>query len=89
MFGEAFVEDGVAVGFGGAVFESAGVGGEEEVGAVEEGFGALGEECRGGCGVGEWWWGEGCGLRWVGVGYFHCMWWWWCFEVKVGAHGSG
>lgn len=39
---EAFVEDGVAIGFGGAVFESAGVGGGEEVGVVEVGFGALG-----------------------------------------------
>lgn len=42
MFGEAFVEGGVAVGFGRAVFEGAGVGRVQEVGAVEEGFGALG-----------------------------------------------
>lgn len=42
MFREAFVEDGMAVGFRRAVFEGAGVGRVEEVCAVEEGFGALG-----------------------------------------------
>ncbi len=55
MFREAGVESGVAVGFRGAVFEDAGVGGEEEVRVVEEGFGALGEEGGRGAGVGEWW----------------------------------
>lgn len=66
----------MAVGFRRAVFESAGVGGEEEMGAVEEGFGALGEECGGGSGVGEGW-GERVGLRGVIVCYFHCV---GCFE---------
>ena len=42
MSRESFVEDGVPVWFRRAVFERAGVGGREEVGAVEEGFGALG-----------------------------------------------
>jgi len=55
VLGEAGVEGGVAVGFGGAVFEDAGVGGEEEVRVVEEGFGALGEEGRGGGCVGKGW----------------------------------
>lgn len=72
MLGQAFVEDGVAVGFRGAVFESAGVGGEEEVGAVEEGFGALGQEGGAGGGVGERG-REGRGFWWVGVRYLHCM----------------
>lgn len=61
MFGEAGVEGGVAVGFWGAVLEDAGVGGEEEVRVVEEGFGALGEEGGGGGGM-----GEGRGRRWRG-----------------------
>lgn len=54
MFGEAGVEDGVAVGFWGAVFEGAGEGGEEVGRFVEEGFGALSDEDGGGGGgVGE------------------------------------
>lgn len=61
MFGEAGVEGGVAVGFGRAVFEDAGVGGKEEVAVIEEGFGALGEERGGGACVGEGW-----GRRWRG-----------------------
>lgn len=59
----------MAVWFRGPVFESAGVGGGKEVGAVEEGFGALGLENWGGEGVDEggregwgWvWWGGGRG----------------------------
>ena len=72
MSGEAFVEGGVAVGFGGAVFERAGVAGAEEVRAVEEGFGALGYEGGGGVGVGE---GErkGGGVGWGDAHCFHCV----------------
>ena len=71
MSGEAFVEGRVAVGFGGAVFERAGVGGAEEVRAVEEGFSALGYEGGGGVGVGE---GRGEGKGEGGdIGDFHCM----------------
>ena len=44
------------------MFESAGVRRVEEVGAVEEGFGALDQEGGGGGGVDEWVGEEGCGL---------------------------
>lgn len=63
MAREARVEGGVTVGFRGPVFEDAGVGGGEEVGEVDVGFGAEGEEGGGWCGVGEGWgerfWGGG------------------------------
>ena len=59
----------MAVGFRGAVLEGAGVGGEKEVGAVEEGFGALGYEGWSGVGVGEGW-GNG-GRGWQGL-VGHC-----------------
>lgn len=61
------------VGFRGPVLEGAGAGRVQVVGAVEEGFGALGVEGWGGSGVGE---GLGEGGRWWvgGVGYFHCFW---------------
>lgn len=98
MFGEAAVEDGVAVGFGGAVFEGAGVvvGGcwGEEVGAVEVGFGALGDESwgrvGGGEGTGEGGSGSGSGRgrgRGKGGGgecWGHCGWWFrydCCFNI--------
>ena len=42
MAGETPVEDGVPVGFRWAVFEGAGVVRGEEVGAIKEGFSALG-----------------------------------------------
>lgn len=45
----------MAIGFGGAVFERAGVGGREEVSLVEKGFGALGQKGWRWGGVGEWW----------------------------------
>ena len=70
MFRQPLVEGGVPVWFWGAVFEGTGVGGVQEVGAVEEGFGALGEEGRGWNGVGEGR-GERCGGRWVVVRYLH------------------
>lgn len=54
---EARVEGGVSVGFRGPVFEDAFVGGwEEEGGGVEVGFGAEGEEGRGGFRVVKRWW---------------------------------
>lgn len=54
MFGEARVEDWVAVGFCGAVFKGTREGGEEVGRFVEEGFGALGDELwRGRGGVGQ------------------------------------
>ena len=59
MAREALVEGRVPIGFGGAVLQDAGLRGKEEVGRVEEGFGALGEKGRRGLRVGEW--------RWKGV----------------------
>lgn len=44
MTGQARVEGGVAVGFRGSVFEDARVRGGEEVGSVDVGFGAEGED---------------------------------------------
>lgn len=62
MAREARVEDGVTVGFWGTVFEDAFLGGEEECGGVEVGFGAEGEELRLRVGVLEGWGeGGGCG----------------------------
>lgn len=51
MPGQARIEDRVTVGFGGAILQSGGNGRLEEVCAVEEGFGALSEERRGGVGI--------------------------------------
>lgn len=45
----------MSIGFGRAVFKSAGVGGKEEVRTVYEGFGALGQQNRGGNSVSELW----------------------------------
>ena len=62
MAREARVESGVAVGFGGTVFEDAFFGGEEERGGVDVGFGAEGEELRLWLRVIEGWWEVGgCG----------------------------
>ncbi len=58
----------MSVGFLGAVFEGAGVRGGEEVGAVEEGFGALGVEGWGRGGVEEGRREGGRGRCWGG----HC-----------------
>ena len=66
MTGEPFIEDGMAVGFRRTVFEHSGTERGQEIGAVEKGFRALGQELGGrdgGCeevGKGEgrcWWWG--------------------------------
>ena len=66
--------------FRGAVFERAWTGRVQVVGAVEEGFGALSEEGRGGKGVGEGC-GEGGRSGRSGMGYFHCG---CCFGCVVG-----
>lgn len=64
MAREARVEDGVTVGFWGTVFEDAFLGGEQECGGVEVGFGAEGEELRLRVGVLEGWGeGDGCGRK--------------------------
>ena len=62
------------------------MGGQEEVGAVEEGFGTLGYDCWGRGGVGEWRWECGCergrGMR--GIRHFDvwkiCSGGWSCLE---------
>lgn len=68
MLGEATVEDGVAVGFGGAVLEERGERREEVCCFVNERFGSLFDEEFRGCGTGggrggghrggerQWWW---------------------------------
>lgn len=65
MARQSRVELWVAVGFGRAVLERALVGGGQEVGTVEQGLGALGQERRCGGRVGELggerdWCGGGC-----------------------------
>ena len=57
----------MSVWFRWAVFECAGVRGCEEMGVVEESFGALGQEDGRRLGVGEGWW-EG---SWVWIGSSH------------------
>ncbi len=73
MAREARVEGGVAVGFWGTVFEDTFLGGEEEGGGVEVGFGAEGEELGLRVGVLEGW-GEGGGWGRKGrlCGGWHC-----------------
>lgn len=53
MPGQARIENRVTVGFGGAIFQCGGIGRLKEVCAVEEGFGALGEEYRRRVAIGE------------------------------------
>ena len=67
MPGQARIEDRVTVGLWRAIFQGGRNGRLEEMGAVEEGFGALGEESWRGFGILEEWW-EDFGRDGVGGG---------------------